>query len=518
MMEEPKKCTEHSEYTKGCQVCHDSIFTGSKVDINKILRLGLTNKQNPVPVSDDDFYVDHREIVIEHGAGGIGDAALLATVVAALRDEQPNRKIVVRVGPFAFPFMKEFDFCDELKVSSRVHTDEPVHGALQANRGYHQEAKDKLQVSRWKRYAKNIGTTKCKIPKLKDERTIRNINRRYSGFVVLCPFSTDRSREWSLTHWRTLERLLNERGYECVILHSQEDLTHTFKSERAIGKPAPEVLSILYNAFCVIGSDSGLAHLAGLLNKPFVVLGGGTDVSKIFDPYASARFIQGGLECSNCCGDTAITTPRCQASCSNLQAITPERVAREIDTIWLKDHLTYEHSLIDVDRLSVLRREVLATNHLKGVCAELGVYKGGSAKLIAHYAKNTELHLFDTFAGMPENDQEPAGHHIKGEFPTTFEQVKAYLAEFKNIKFFVGNFPESLPCSAKYRFVHLDADIYQSMKAALDYFVPRMVKGGVIVADDYEWYACPGVAHALHERFTVQRVERGARYQAIVRF
>ncbi len=47
------------------------------------------------------------------------------------------------------------------------------------------------------------------------------------------------------------------------------------------------------------------------------------------------------------------------------------------------------------------------TEKIKGELAEVGVYKGGSAKLICEAKGNSILHLFDTFEGLPnvgEND------------------------------------------------------------------------------------------------------------------
>src|SRR5471030_1513196 len=44
---------------------------------------------------------------------------------------------------------------------------------------------------------------------------------------------------------------------------------------------------------------------------------------------------------------------------------------------------------------------VEATRRIPGDIAEVGVAHGRSAKLIAQYAPDRELHLFDTFNGLP---------------------------------------------------------------------------------------------------------------------
>ena len=147
----------------------------------------------------------------------------------------------------------------------------------------------------------------------------------------------------------------------------------------------------------------------------------------------------------------------------------------------------------------------LKTRKLPGAIVELGVFRGGSAKLIALLKGDKELHLFDTFAGMPAVRSD-VDHHLAGDFAdTSLEAVQAYLSGFKNIFFHQGFFPDSarplagtpLQCC----FVHLDADIYESTKAGLEFFYPRTVKGGMILSHDYRNLHCPGVKRAFEEFF-----------------
>jgi O-methyltransferase len=170
------------------------------------------------------------------------------------------------------------------------------------------------------------------------------------------------------------------------------------------------------------------------------------------------------------------------------------------------------------DRLAVLRDCTLATNGLPGDVAELGVFRGGTAKLIGHFAPGARLHLFDTFTGIPEDDAAPAGHHRRGDFPSDVEDVRRYLSN-PNAIFRVGVFPATAPRDGvRFRLVHIDGDILQTTEAALDWFGRRMVPGGIIVLDDFEWENCPGVATAVRERFAESRIEVRAKYQAVVRF
>ena len=45
---------------------------------------------------------------------------------------------------------------------------------------------------------------------------------------------------------------------------------------------------------------------------------------------------------------------------------------------------------------------VKSQSNLEGEMAEVGVYQGGSAKIICETKGNRKLHLFDTFQGLPD--------------------------------------------------------------------------------------------------------------------
>jgi len=50
-----------------------------------------------------------------------------------------------------------------------------------------------------------------------------------------------------------------------------------------------------------------------------------------------------------------------------------------------------------------------------------------------------------------------------------------------------------------YCFVNIDFDLYQPILAGLEYFYPRMVKGGIIVVHDYFSETYKGVKQAINE-------------------
>jgi O-methyltransferase len=139
---------------------------------------------------------------------------------------------------------------------------------------------------------------------------------------------------------------------------------------------------------------------------------------------------------------------------------------------------------------------------LGGAVAELGVYQGGGAKLISEFKSDLPLHLFDTFGGMPEVDH-AVDLYRKGDFSdTTIDSVKRYLKDYSNVHFHKGFFPDtagSLPDGIEFCFVHLDVDLYESTLSGLNFFYPRLKKGGILISHDYNSRFCPGVKKAFDE-------------------
>lgn len=141
---------------------------------------------------------------------------------------------------------------------------------------------------------------------------------------------------------------------------------------------------------------------------------------------------------------------------------------------------------------------VQRTKKIDGDIAEVGVYRGGSAKLICEAKENRPLHLFDTFEGLPDlcEIDDPEQFH-KGKFLASLESVKDCLKKYPNVHFYKGLFPSTAEPikSKKFSFVHLDVDLYESTLNCIEFFYPRMSSGGIIISHDYT--STPGVRKAF---------------------
>ena len=157
------------------------------------------------------------------------------------------------------------------------------------------------------------------------------------------------------------------------------------------------------------------------------------------------------------------------------------------------------------DRFRQLVREFEPTLALDGRIAECGCFRGLSSFLLCsrlrqHDAKfdGAGYEIYDSFHGLsdpqpedalpPDADEIVAGTMKPGYFAYPQEAVQRALAAFPRISYGAGWIPSAFPNDEhRYRFAHVDVDLYHPTKASLEYFWPRLVPGGVIVCDDYNW-------------------------------
>jgi O-methyltransferase len=148
---------------------------------------------------------------------------------------------------------------------------------------------------------------------------------------------------------------------------------------------------------------------------------------------------------------------------------------------------------------------VEATAKVPGDTAEVGVYRGGSAKVIAEFNGGRHLHLCDTFEGLPDLSQHDSKEQFyAGQYAVSLESVQAYLSKDANLSFHKGLFPASANemANKQFSFVNLDVDLYESTRASLEFFYPRLAKGAILTSHDYS--TCGGVKRAFDEFFAMK--------------
>ena len=173
--------------------------------------------------------------------------------------------------------------------------------------------------------------------------------------------------------------------------------------------------------------------------------------------------------------------------------------------IYVKRKRVIDRNYMDYIRLSTLElvANEINSNQIKGAVAELGVYKGKFARYINRYFPDRKLYLFDTFEGFAETD-------IKSEVQNTFSSGEQDFSNTSvkrvlSIMPFPGQciikegyFPDTAKgLSEEFVFVNIDADLYEPIYNGLQYFYPRLNKGGYIFVHDYNNDAYKGAKEAV---------------------
>lgn len=161
-----------------------------------------------------------------------------------------------------------------------------------------------------------------------------------------------------------------------------------------------------------------------------------------------------------------------------------------------------EHTLLSPHHLFSLWQLAQATNSIPGSVAEVGVFRGGSARLLARSCRQRRVFLFDTFEGIPYHSSVDV--HRMGDFRnTSLRQVSDLMLDCPNAVIRPGVFPHSagdMPEEA-FSLVHIDVDVHEAVVACLEFFYDKLRPGGVLVLDDYGYWSCPGVRLAVRDFF-----------------
>jgi tetratricopeptide (TPR) repeat protein len=165
-----------------------------------------------------------------------------------------------------------------------------------------------------------------------------------------------------------------------------------------------------------------------------------------------------------------------------------------------------ENNSGDLSRLYLLMlnvKQVLGEG-VPGQLAELGVYRGNSAAVLAHYARQfgRQLYLFDTFKGFDTRDLKGVDGSVPQGFQgTSLDLVRAVVGD-EAVSYLPGYFPESIPpglTSETFAIAHIDCDLYEPFKASLAFFYPRLAPGGMLILHDYSSGYFAGAKQAVDE-------------------
>jgi O-methyltransferase len=172
------------------------------------------------------------------------------------------------------------------------------------------------------------------------------------------------------------------------------------------------------------------------------------------------------------------------------------------------------------ERVLALRdaTRAIVRNEVPGDVVECGVWRGGSMMVVANeltqLAAARELHLFDTFEGMPaagEHDTAASGETAEsilrrqGNCEAAESEVRKNLDSTgypaARVHLVRGRVEQTIPqhAPAQIALLRLDTDWYESTLHELVHLYPRLSPGGVLIIDDYGYWQ--GARRAVDEYF-----------------
>ena len=168
--------------------------------------------------------------------------------------------------------------------------------------------------------------------------------------------------------------------------------------------------------------------------------------------------------------------------------------------------------------------EYVVRHRIPGDIVECGVWKGGSMmaaarELLRLKETSRQLWLFDTFTGMSAPTAEDvsvcnisADEDYKGTYLRVgLDQVRSAVLSTgypqEQIRFVEGKVEDTIPaeCPEQIALLRLDTDWYESTRHELIHLFPRLVRGGVLIIDDYGHWE--GARKASDEYFAANNIQ-----------
>lgn len=133
---------------------------------------------------------------------------------------------------------------------------------------------------------------------------------------------------------------------------------------------------------------------------------------------------------------------------------------------------------------------------LEGDYVECGVNKGGFSRMVMNCIdfKNLDksFYLLDTYCGLCEEyitEEEKKYGISPGVFEECYEGVIKTFKDFPNVEIIRGAIPGTLPLvkAEKVCYLSIDMNCAEPEIASAEFFWDKLVRGAIIVIDDYGW-------------------------------
>lgn len=161
------------------------------------------------------------------------------------------------------------------------------------------------------------------------------------------------------------------------------------------------------------------------------------------------------------------------------------------------------NTYIDIYRCYELWTLAKQLKEVPGCFLQVGVWKGGSGVLLACADTDRNVYLADTFKGLVKVGDIDINYQ-GGEHAVSSKHVLKLIEMYQldNITVLKGIFPDETGNDILDRSIallHIDVDVYQSAKDIVEWALPRLRSGSIIIFPHYGFNKCVGITKYVNE-------------------
>lgn len=195
------------------------------------------------------------------------------------------------------------------------------------------------------------------------------------------------------------------------------------------------------------------------------------------------------------------------------QKISAEYGPQEIFSI--VDHWPLYCGIANMGRYLHNMDLVRETLDVPGHIAEFGSWRGANLMLFAKMLEifdphgSKQVHCFDSFEGLTEFAAEDGDSTSnKGRYKGDLAELKKFMKLYElddTIVIHKGIIEQTLPATLEaspgmnFSLVYCDVDLFEATRAIIENITPRLVKGGLLVMDEWNSDGYPGESIAVRE-------------------
>ena len=157
-------------------------------------------------------------------------------------------------------------------------------------------------------------------------------------------------------------------------------------------------------------------------------------------------------------------------------------------------------TLLDEKRFFTIYTILQQIKNINADILDLGCMRGGVGMMMSKINLNGNTYLIDTFSGFKEEEK----YHKKDIFVfTSISEIEKNIKKLNLKKIYIlkQKFPNTskLKNIKKLKLCHIDVNTYRSTKKSYNYVKKKLIKGGIIIFDDYGIFGVEQVTKFVNE-------------------